>query len=504
MSEQPAVDVVRSLRQLASLYDPYSRSFDEAGGLFPSSSLELLATAAARHGLPADVRARSLETTRELLTDLLPSAMFDPLDGGVFSSRRGPSWALPSFVRDCPGQARVVEAMIEAYRATGNPRALETALGLISFTEKNYGTPEGLFSVGLTDETDPEKWMWTVEDIEKELGPEDSKWWIKATAMKGLGNLPSEADPRREFFRLNTMGLTQTTAEIAADLGQPVDIFTAKLEAAKAKLLAVRNARLGKLSRDECSHAGATFRMISAYAAAFGVTGDEKYREKAISLLKRAREAFAVGPHLRVFSKETPDSIGAGRAFLYALALQAVLDVAAITSDEQWLAWSEDLSTTAAEMFTGNGFLKECPDEAKLIDLPVTDLVMLFDDSTAGLVSSAESRLAEIGRPLVVSFSELATPMPTYAMDRPILHTDLLLATVVRHYKVTVVVGTGLPTALKSAVERLPMRTVQRRPARPDDNVPAGSVKILLAEGEAVVVSTPEALQQALLPSTAK
>jgi hypothetical protein len=129
---------------------------------------------------------------------------------------------------------------------------------------------------------------------------------------------------------------------------------------------------------------------------------------------------------------------------------------------------------------------------------------MLFDDSTAGLVSSAESRLAEIGRPLVVSFSELATPMPTYAMDRPILHTDLLLATVVRHYKVTVVVGTGLPTALKSAVERLPMRTVQRRPARPDDNVPAGSVKILLAEGEAVVVSTPEALQQALLPSTAK
>jgi uncharacterized protein YyaL (SSP411 family) len=276
MSEQPAVDVVRSLRQLASLYDPYSRSFDEAGGLFPSSSLELLATAAARHGLPADVRARSLETTRELLTDLLPSAMFDPLDGGVFSSRRGPSWALPSFVRDCPGQARVVEAMIEAYRATGNPRALETALGLISFTEKNYGTPEGLFSVGLTDETDPEKWMWTVEDIEKELGPEDSKWWIKATAMKGLGNLPSEADPRREFFRLNTMGLTQTTAEIAADLGQPVDIFTAKLEAAKAKLLAVRNARLGKLSRDECSHAGATFRMISAYAAAFGVRNTGK------------------------------------------------------------------------------------------------------------------------------------------------------------------------------------------------------------------------------------
>ena len=103
--------------------------------------------------------------------------------------------------------------------------------------------------------------------------------------------------------------------------------------------------------------------------------------------------------------------------------------MAAITSDEQWLVWAEDLATTAAELFTGNGFLKECPDDAKLIDLPVTDLVMLFDDSTAGLVSSAESRLSELGRPLVRNFIELATPMPVYAVDRPMLHTDLLLAT---------------------------------------------------------------------------
>jgi len=504
MSEQPATDVVRSLRQLASLYDPYTHSFDEAGGLFPSSALELLATAAVRPGLPSDVRTRCMDTTRELLGDLLPSAMFDPLDGGVFSSRRGMSWALPSFIRDCPGQARVAVALIEAYRATGDARALDVALGLIAYAERSYGTPDGLFSVGLTDETESAKWIWTVEDVEKTLGPEDAAWWIKATGMKGLGNLPSEVDPRREFFRGNTMGLAKSVPEIAKDLGIPLDIFTAKFDAAKAKLLAVRNARIGKLPRDEVSHAGATLRMVSAYAAAFGVTGDEKYRAKAVELLKNAKTAFGLGPKLRLFAKEAPESIGAGRAFLYALALQSAIDVAAITSDDQWLAWSEDLSTTAAEMFTGNGFLKECPDDAKLIDLPVTDLVMLFDDSTAGLVSSAECRLAELGRPLVASFSELATPMPTYAMDRPILHSDLLLATVCRHYRVTVVCGADISPSLKSAVERLPLHSVQRRPAKPDENVPAGSVKVLLSEGDPVVVSTPEAMQQALLPSSTK
>jgi uncharacterized protein YyaL (SSP411 family) len=501
VSEQPAVDVVRAIRQLASLYDPQSRSFDEAGGLFPAGALDLLAAAVINPGLPADARARSAETLRDLLLDLLPSAMFDPLDGGVFSSRRSGSWSLPGFVRDCPGQARVAVALLHAHRATADPVALEKALGVISFSEKAYSTPEGLFAVGLSRETDPAAWMWNVEEIEKLLGPDDATWWIRATGMKGLGNLPSEADPRREFFRANTLALAKPVAGLAAEFGQPADGFALRFEAARAKLLAVRNERLGAQPRDESSHAGASFRMVSAYAAAFGATGDEAYRKKAVALLQRSRDAFASGPKLRVFSKEAPAPMGAGRAFLYGLAMQALIDVAAITSDDQWLLWAEDLATTAAEMFTGNGFLKECPDEANLIDLPVTDLIMLFDDSTAGLISSTECRLAEIGRPLVASFSELAVPMPTYAIDRPILHTDLLLATLARHYKITVALGDGLAPELKSAVERLPLRAVQRRAARPQDQVPSGSVKVFLPGGANRVAATPEALREALLPS---
>ncbi len=503
-SEQPALDVVRSIRQLVSLYDPYSRNFDEAGGLFPSSSLEILATAAVRPGLSPALRDRCLETTRDLLIDLLPSAMFDPLDGGVFSSRRRKSWTLPSFVRDCPTHARVAVALIEAYRATGEPRALEQALALIGFAEKSYLTPDGLFAFGLAADPDPEKWMWSVEEVESVLGPEDAAWWIKSTRMEGLGNLPSEIDPQREFFRENTVGLTRTVAETAADLALPLETFAPRFEAARAKLLAIREDRIGKTARDGFAHAVSSFRMVSAYAAVFGGTGDESYREKAVALLQRAREAFSDGPQLRAFPVEVEESIGGGRAFLYALALQSAIDVAAITSDDQWLVWSEDLATTAAELFTGSGFLKECPDDAKIIDLPVTDLMMLFDDSTTGLVSSAECRLAALARPLVASFSELATPIPTYAVDQPILHTDLLLATLNRHYPLVAITGANLSAELKTAVERLPLRSVQRRPARAGEEVPAGSIKILLPEGQSTIVSTPEALQEALLPSTEK
>jgi uncharacterized protein YyaL (SSP411 family) len=499
-SETPAEDAVRALRQLSSFYDPYSRTFDEAGGLFPSGAIDLMATAAIHPGLPPDVRARSLETTRELLVDLLSSAMFDPLEGGVFATRRGTSWALPGFFRDCGGQARAVVALLNAYRAARDPQALEKALGLIAYAEKTFATPDGLFAVGMAAESDPALWLWSVEDIEKELPPEEAAWWIKAAGMKDLGNLPSEVDPRREYFRSNSLAISKSVQALAAEQGQSVEVFAHRFEMARKQLLKVRNSRLGPVARDVSAHAASSFRMVSAYAAAFGVTGDVAFRDKAVALLKMSRDAFSNGAKLRQFPQDAPNSVGEGRAFLYGLALQAALDVAVITSEESWLVWAEDLATTAAEWFTDSEFLKECPDTAKIIDLPVTDLVMLFDDSTAGLISIAECRLSEQKRPLVESFSELATPLPTYAVDRPILHTDLLQATLARHFKVTVIAGAGISPELKLAIQRLPMRMIQRRPEKPADGIPPGSVKLVFAGGESRSVTTVGELEEAVLP----
>jgi len=498
-SKVPEQDSIRCIRQLASLYDPLSRNLDEFGGLFPASSLELFAISARHPGVPEDLRQKCLEATQGLAADLLPSAMFDPLDGGIFVSRVARSWTLPNFSFDCPAQARALVALFEVYRSTGVKRALERALDGIKFAEKKFSTPDGLFAIGFADPQDKEKWMWTVEEVEDILGADDAAWWIKATGMERLGNLPSEDDPRRTFFRKNTIGMRMTIEEIATGLSLTPEQFRPRYEAAKAKLLAARDARMEKHYRDECAHAGSTFRMVSAYVAAFAASGDDIYRDKAVALLKRAREAFAVGPRLRMFNKETPDSIGAGRAFLYALCLQSVLDVAAVTLDDSWLIWSEDLATTLAELFIGDSLLKECPDSASLINLPITDLAMIFDDSTCGLLSMAESRLAELGRPLVAKLSELATPLPQYAIERPVMHTDLILATLARHLKVSVIVGEGVQGDFLRAVQELSPRVIQRRMAKPGDAVPAGTVKIIFADGTEKSASSAEALRQGVL-----
>jgi len=499
-SKEPAPDVLKAIRQLTSLYDPVSRSFDEAGGLFPSGALDLLASVVINPSVPKDIRARSLSTLQELLKDLLPSAMFDPLDGGLFSSGRSGTWAFPVFDRECGGQARAIVALLRAYQATQDPQVLERALGVLAYAEKAFAARGGVFALGNSADTHTKSWLWTIEEIQKILPPEDAKWWIAATGMRGLGNLPSEVDPTREFFRGNTLGLVTPMKEIAAGLSLTPEAFKPRFEAARKILLKARDERFGAISRDETEHAATTFRMVSAYAMAFGATGNPAFRDKAVSLLERARKTFVDGQQLWMYASKTLPSISAGRAFLYGLAMQATLDVADVTGDEKALTWADDLASTAAERFTAADYLKECPDNAKVIDLPISDLSMMFDESTVGLISMAECRLAARGRPLVESFSHLATPLPMSALEKPVLHTDLIQATLVRHYAPLVLNGKELPEAMQTAVARLPLRLVKRRAATAGDAVPDGSVKIVLSDGSSQLAATPQALQDALLP----
>lgn len=498
VSTQPAEDSLSAIDRLAGFYDSVSRNLDNSGGCFPSGALDLLSTVAAHPGLPKELRARCLGVTHELMADLLPSAMFDPLDGGVFASRARLSWALPNFQNDCFSQARAVTALGNVYRATNDARVLEKMLAAISYAEKQFMTSEGLFAAGMSLTADPSQWLWKIDDIKKALSAEDADWWIKLNGVTELGNLPMDADPSRSNFRLNSLGFSQTTAELAKEQSQSIEEFSGRLERIRNELLQVRNRRLGNSIRNDSSYATSSFLMVSAYASAFGVTGDVSYRDKAVALLEKSKVAFADGPRLNIFSKDAPKSIRAGRAFHYGLALQAGLDVSDITLDRKWTHWSEDLATTATESFVDSSFLKECPDDAKVLDLPITDLSMLFGESTAGVFSSVECRLAAQKRPPLKSFSDLVTPLPKFVFDQPMVHTDLLSAMIARHYPVTLLIGANLTSELKLAVQRLPLRVIQRREAVPDEGVPDGSVSVSFAGREGMVVSTPKALLEAL------
>lgn len=475
-SDDPSADALRALRQLTTLYDPLSRTFDEAGGLFPSGALDLLAMGAGMENLPDDLRRRCRSVLESLLKDLLTSPMFDPLDGGVFNARRGVSWSYPGFYRDCSSQSRAVVSLLNAYEATGESRALEKALGVLAFIESNYRTSEGLYTLGSGVSGDARKWLWWIEEVKELLTAEELAVWLPASGMKNAGNLPSEVDPLREHFRGNSIAFAKSAEEIALERGQDPAEVEQLLDTAREKLLAARDQRLGKPSGGNEANAVATFRMISAYATAYRVTGETSYRDLAKDILDKARAHFSDGPRLRNYVGDFADSLTGGRAFLYGVAIQAALDVEAITLNGVSLLWAGDLSSTLSEVFAVDSHIRESPASADLIGLPVTDMAMLFDESTAGLLAMSESRLAALDIPLAPTLKAELDALPVAALFRPVLHTDLIQATLMREFGVTYVFGKNTPEAMRQAIERSPFKGVNRREAKPTDP-PARSPK---------------------------
>jgi len=455
VSVEPAADAVRALRQLTSLYDPLSRTFDEAGGLFPAGSLELLSLGARMEAIPEDIRERSRTILEFLLVDLIQSPMFDALDGGVFSSRQGLSWELPGFYRDCTTQARVATSLLDAYGVTNDQEVLDAALGVLKFAEERFRTAEGLFCLGSESGGTTESWLWRMEEVREVLTEKELVFWVLATGMKDMGNLPSEVDPLRRYFRANSFRVAKSAAVIAEETGFEVGEVSELLSSSRRKLLKARSERLRHTTSLAEANAAASFRMVSAYSAAYRVTGDEKFRSKALEVLSAARQSFSDGPRLKVYSSDAAPSLVAARGFVYAVALQAILDVAAISLDESWLSWADDLATTTAEVFSADGYLRECPSEADLIGLPISDSTMVFDDSTAGLISMIEARMEALGRPMLKSFADLATGLPIAAITTPILHTDRIQGSLMRAYGSKLVFGAEIDGEFKNAISRV-------------------------------------------------
>lgn len=490
MSDQPETDSIRALRQLTSLYDPLSRTFDEIGGLFPTGSLDLLSTGARLEHVPDDIQDRSRSVLEDLTSDLLRSPMFDPLDGGVFSSRRGSTWFLPGFYRDCGTQARVVCALIGAYGVTGDELVMERALGVLEFAEQAFKTKEGLFRLGSEAVGSTEDWLWRMEDVREILTDEEAEFWVRASGMEEIGNLPSEVDPRREYFRANSIRFAKTAAEVAQETGADLEEVKEKVSSARRKLLKTRAERLEHSRRIAEPNAAASFRMVSAYAGVYRATGDETYRERAIRTLEAARQHFSDGPRLQLYAGDAAPSLVAARAFVYGLALHAALDVGAITLEETWLRWADDLATTTAEMFSAEDYLKESPPEADLLRLPVSDTAMVFDESTAGLISAAEARMEALGRPMLNSFATLANGLPAAATVSPILHTDVIQTSLLRHYGTKLVYGSEVRAGLRSAISRVSPR-LETTVYRPDAAVlEVGGVARVNPDGTAVPISS--------------
>lgn len=489
--------LVRTTRKLVSLYDADTNSISGTGGLLPLGMLQCLASASLDPHTPPDIAKRCREAVLGFGSSILSSAMVDPLDGGVYSTRRGNSWDLPMVNRNCTTQARAARALVTLHSATGDPRSLETALGAVRFAEEQYSAQNGLFCAQrLPASTPASGWLWTQEQIEQALSPSEATLWKAMCGIKGMGNIALEADPTREFFRLNSLGFRSTLASAAAAQNLSADEAAKILDSGRKKLLKARQDRVPDRAPSDAGSAAASFRMVSAYAALFTATGDPAWRTKAMALAERSRQAFTKGALLVEQSPGEPASICDARAFTYALAIQAALDLAEVTLDENWRFWAGDLTSTVAELFTDeSGHLLEVRPLSCPLKLPLEDRVMLFDDSTAGLMRMNLARLEALGQPPPPSLAPWIHSLPKFD-EFPVVFTDSILAASFARSRVIVEMPEKASPEWKEAACRLPLDRIGRHFSK------GAAVKALRSDGSEIRIESPATLASSILPAT--
>lgn len=498
-AENPEIASLGGARNLLSLYDPMLRQLNGTGGLFPLGPLNTAVASVVYNSNPQTIKEKGKDMATYLMSDLLRSAMFDPLEGGAFSGRVGKTWDLPTFARNCVDQAKISATLFRVSQVDADPMILEKAKEVLNFAERTYEM-NGLFTFGVIDAWPPVDWMWTVEEVRAVLPKEDAEWWIAATGMQELGNIPEELDIQKKFFRYNTVALVRPLEKTAEQLSIPIQQLQESYQRSRNKLTEIRSKR-GKIEKaDKTPNATASFRMVSAYAAAYSATGDVTYKDKAVLLMMRAQQEFFKDGNLYSVSPRSeslayPEVIEA-RAFVHALAILAALDVSHITLKEEPMQWALNIAQSATEKFLKDGILFEASPSASILQLPICDVHCLFEESSGGLFALAYARSAGQSQELRSLLEHLARPLPDAAQQSSVIFSDAVTAALVRYQSVSILYGKDLSPEMAKMISTLPVQWFPRAAASQADELADGVVKIVPTNGDGKLVANPAQLME--------
>lgn len=453
-----------TIRRLTSLYDSYIQGLAGGGGLVPIGTFECLHLANNHPLLSEDLRNRCDITIEGLLDNILSSAMIDPLDGGIYHARNGKTWDLPVFIRDCETQGRMVRVLAQLSKMNPKLDHLSVAQDAIRFAERRYRLPNGLFSlVAIPESIDDKDWLWTISQVREELNEEEFAVWSSLSQLSELGNIPPETQMVRNYFRLNSLAKRSSISEVSDATGYD-DIKIEKLvESGRKKLLKARNQRFSGNEPHLTPSATASFRMVSAYASMYTATGERTWRDQAVALGNKCKSAFGENRYLTQTPGNSPGAMFDGRAINYTIAIQAALDLASITLDQEWAAWAQDLSSIMAESFvTEEGRLLETRSESSVITIPYEDRKMIFGDSTIGLIRMGLSRLEAMGYRTPPPLRPWRDQLPP-VYGNPLIFTDTICEMGMQLSRKVVLIGPDAPEAILEATRQLPLTLYERQ-----------------------------------------
>jgi uncharacterized protein len=297
--------------------------------------------------------SEALDMVTGTLRAMARGGMHDHLGGGFHRYSVDERWFVPHFEKMLYDQAQLAYSYLEAHQVTGEESFAEVARGMFAYLERDMTSPSGgFFSAEDADSPDPARpdhsregafYVWTQDEIESVLTPEEAASFCAAYGVKKDGNV--DEDPHGEFRGRNILYRTS-----------PPDAANEKsFDLPKQKLLRERSRRPRPHLDDKVLTSWNSL-TISAWVKGFLVLGEASYlhvAEHTAAFLLSNMYDPASGRLLRRFYHGEAGI----PAFLddYAFFAQALLDLFEATGKASYLATSIDLAQRGFSWFEDPG-----------------------------------------------------------------------------------------------------------------------------------------------------
>ncbi len=328
-----------SLTQLLKVFDEQWGGFGGAPKFPHTGDVRIML----RHWLRTG-DSRALECVTTTLDRMRQGGIYDHLQGGFARYSTDEKWLIPHFEKMLYDNALLVPAYLEAHVATGNADYATVARECLDWTLLEMVTPEGGFASTIdadSEGVEGEFYVWRPEELEAVLGNKVGAW---AAAWYGVTQAGNFEHGKSALWRHDP------PAEVARELGVPLDELTAAMEDARARLLANRAERVPP-GKDDKVLASWNGLMISAMAQGAQVLGDARYLEAA------RRAARYVLEEMRQEDGRLYATARGGHAHLnaylddYAFLIQGCLDLYETDFDPGWLERALELNAILEQNF---------------------------------------------------------------------------------------------------------------------------------------------------------
>lgn len=278
--------------------------------------------------------AQALAMVTQTLDHMASGGIYDHIGGGFHRYATDRRWLVPHFEKMLYDNAQLASTYLGAYQVTGAERFAEVARETLHYVAREMTAPGGgFYSASDADSPTPSGheeegyfFTWTPAELTEVLGADRARIVSTYFAVSDAGN----------FEGRNILNRPRDEAEVAAELGIPVAELRQQISTARAELYSARSKRPPP-HRDDKILTSWNGLMISAFARAALVLGDEAYAQRAVAaadfILEELRKPD--GKLLRSFK----DGRAKHGGYLddYAFLTQALLDLFEATSDAKWL-----------------------------------------------------------------------------------------------------------------------------------------------------------------------